>query len=334
MEVSHLNKKWSKLKADNIIGFRTLRISAECIPELFLALDGNGNRCLLLRAKTNTDYDIDSSDKENIAIEFVPERHLIVLRLISVEYSELFNELILSLYNRIKEISDSATSVKELICSYAKWSAFFSDKVKKRLSEESLKGLFGELVFLKELIENAPPSEVNRFLSAWKGPYDAVHDFEFPDNDMEVKTKDINSSSITISSEYQLQTKAGKSLQLHVVDVKQDENGCSISALLLMIRQLVIGRAGQLSTLLNALIEKGITYQNCAEYDHLRFLPVQIRTFDPDHPSFPKITKNLLSPAVTHVTYSIEISLIEPFLTRKHLCDGYQRVSEIPARTA
>jgi hypothetical protein len=39
MDVFLLNEKWSKLKADQISGFRSLRISADCIPDLFIGVD-------------------------------------------------------------------------------------------------------------------------------------------------------------------------------------------------------------------------------------------------------------------------------------------------------
>ena len=49
METNTLNKKWEDVSSfHDQGGYHALRISSTCIPELFIAIDEDGYRCLLL----------------------------------------------------------------------------------------------------------------------------------------------------------------------------------------------------------------------------------------------------------------------------------------------
>ena len=133
-------------------------------------------------------------------------------------FYDLFDDLILSIFNRIAEISDSDEYSREFINSFYKWSSFFENKKSERLTIDQIKGLFGELLFLKNQLLNSTLN-VDDILKSWKGPYDEGHDFVFDFKDFEIKTVENSKNNIRISSEFQLESEKGKELELVVVSV-------------------------------------------------------------------------------------------------------------------
>ena len=193
MTISELKIKWSDLSENTVTsGFRSIRISAECISDLFIGVNKDANRCLILSVPASFDIEFKAIMKENLTIEYFKEKKLIVLHLTDNSYYDLFDDLVLSLYQRIKGIALVNEYSKEFFQTFYKWSEFFQDKRSEFLSENVIKGLFGEVLILKRLVDQANFSTINDILNSWKGPYDKGHDFEMNTVDIEVKTKDIS----------------------------------------------------------------------------------------------------------------------------------------------
>ncbi len=52
---------------------------------------------------------------------------------------------------------------------------FLMTKSTSSLSQDTIKGLFGELIVLKSFVKEADSSRINDVLHTWKGPYDQGH---------------------------------------------------------------------------------------------------------------------------------------------------------------
>lgn len=123
MRNSELQKKWEGLSPHKAIkGFRSIRISSECIAELFIGQNNKGNRCLILSLPKEHNVDFQSTFKENLSIELFKDTNYIVLQLTDNTYYDLFDDLILSLYHRIKDKAEVAEYTKEFIQTFYKWS--------------------------------------------------------------------------------------------------------------------------------------------------------------------------------------------------------------------
>jgi hypothetical protein len=329
MEVKELKEKWKRLNPDHIKGFRSLRITGDSKPDIYIGLDEKGNQCLILKLPTNYRVGIQPAIKENLSLEMFSDKSLIVLKLFYKEYADLFDDLIISLFNKIKEISDPKTYTQEFIQFFYKWSEFFSDKVNERLSEEKVKGLFGEVLVLNQLLAETNPENINDVLTSWRGPYDAVNDFIQEHQNLEVKTKDLAVSHVHISSEFQLEPEQGKVITLIVVDVSKNQSGASLKDLLNHSRELVTTRLGNISILLKAIFKKGLTFQNLHEYDVYRFVPRSIVSYRCDHPRFPKIIRSALPNSIDQVSYSLRTDLLEEYIINKNYLNGSTRISEI-----
>lgn len=320
MRAEQLEQQWLKISADvPEIGLSSIRISSICIPDLFLGIDSEGFRNLILSVPKAYKLSFRAIVKENLSIDFFRESHHIVLKLINDPFRDLFNDLILSLYSKIGQIAAPDEYVQEFIRAFHRWNGFFSGRSMQSLSDEALKGLFGEMIVLKNDLETSEPYLTDQVLESWKGPYDARHDFETDTDCTEVKTMEQHKTQVRISSEFQLENVPDKALRLCIVSLANDsENGKTVSELITTIREIIYNRGGDLSIFVAALSRKGIFGAILSEYDHLRFIPLQLSLYDCSRELFPKLTPQNLADGITEVIYSILLSQLEPHKISEH----------------
>lgn len=316
MRSIELKQKWSGLSENPVtIGFRSLRISADCICELYLAFSKEGRRCLILSLPSNKHLDFKGIQKENLSIEYFREKNLIVLQLNDSDFKDLFDDLILSLYHGIKSISQADEYSNHFIQAFYRWSEFFEDKKSDMLSEEAIKGIMGELLVLKLLITAPDKPEINFLLKAWTGPYDKGNDFELESKNLEVKTKSPSGIDVRISSEFQLEVSRGKGLELFVVSLLSDFTvGIHIGDLILEIKKLVQESSGDNTILWKALSQKNITAKNVSQYDRYRFKPVNWISYNCAAENFPKLSKSSIPEEISSLKYILRTNLLTSFI--------------------
>lgn len=311
-----LKQKWLGL-SDNPVtsGFRSLRISAECICELYLGVSKEGKRCLILALPDNKRLVFKGIQKENISIEYFREKNLIVLQLTDNDYNDLFDDLILSLYHKIKDLCNVDEYSNHFIQAFYRWSEFFEDKKSDLLSEEAIKGIMGELLVLKLLITEPYRPEINYLLNSWTGPYDKGNDFELENKNIEVKTKSVSSIDVKISSEFQLELSLGKGLELFVVCLLSDcTAGIHIRDLVLEIKKLIQEYSGDNSILWKALSQKNLTTKNLSQYDRYRFKPVNWISYNCADENFPKLNRSNIPKEISALKYTLRTNLLSLYI--------------------
>lgn len=316
MDIIALNSKWNDISQfRNNNGYDSIRVSEECIPDLFIAVDVDGSRCLLLFLPPNMDLKIKGSEKEKLTLSYIQEKEVIMIKLKDHEFFDLFNELIVSLYSKIHNIHEPNDYARELIESFYKWAEFFIDKLNQKMSIEEIKGLFGELFVLNQLLVEPKTSDINYVLESWKGPYGNTHDFVFDDKNIEVKTKDESSSHVKISSEYQLENEFDKGLELLVVSIKNDlVEGESIHDLIIKAIKNIRKQLGDTTILFRTLMQKGITTESSIKYNNNRFVVVRTNTYDCLIDDFPKLSLSNIPKDITHLRYDLRISALGDYL--------------------
>ena len=326
MTSKDLFNKWCEIQPScNKHGFRLLRITSECIPELSLGLDASARRCLVLSVDPDTDIQFSDILRDNISLEYMPDAEIkyVVVKLTDDFFQDLFDDLIVSIYYTISEISDQPQQAKTLLQAFHKWSEFFVRGAAKRLSKEKVQGLIGELKVLQSLITEAPHYEINKTLLAWRGPYGKCADFILTGKDLEVKTILSGKSEVQISSEYQLDPDQGKSLELIVIKVDPDpQQGISLSGQLAIVKGMVHERHGDYSIILTALKQLGIDTGNITDYDNFRFVFTSSITFDAVDTEFPKLTKHNTPEAICEIGYSLKLYLLDEFIVGKNEYTG------------
>lgn len=315
MNGSDLEAKWGQISDNEISnGYRSLRLPAECVSEVFLAIDSFGSRCLLLSLPMSYEIDFRPVEKEKLSLEVEQVTNHLILALRDEGFADLFDDLIVFLYNEIKEIYEVDEYVTVFIQAFNKWSAFFDDQESDRLSYDTIKGIFGELQVLKDLIESSASGATNELLEAWKGPYDTGHDFVLNDRNIEVKTKEVSKLQIGISSEIQLEAEHGKGLELLVLSVESDLlNGNSLRDKFIQVKGIVVGKGGDTSILIKAIKQKGLTQKNIHEYDNFRFALRSEDVYDCLEDGFPRLIKANMDKSITRVKYRLILKGLEKF---------------------
>lgn len=318
MDANELESKWSGLRPDAQGTFKSLRITGDCIPDLYIGIDLNNTRCLILKLPERHSTNFVTVVKQNLSLEFFGETNWVLLKLSNALYKDLFNDLILSLYDKVKALIDVNQYTTILIDVFYRWSEFFEDGSANILSEEIIMGLVGEMHYLVWEIENGAPLEINEILLSWHGPFDRGNDFVFNNRNVEVKTKQIDALDVMISSEFQMQPEIGKGLHLIVVDLVKEQEGISLSDLTNKVRSLIVSRMGDFSILLKAFRQKGLTMLNISNYDHIKFTFVSMLGYDCIRESFPKINVDTKPRLVNNVKYNIRISELGSFIIKRY----------------
>lgn len=314
MNTDELEAKWKSITYTGSTPYRSLRISADCKPELYLALDFKSHRYLILQVPLKTHVSCKSVEMENLSIEWHEDSRLILIGLRNQRFSDLFNDLTISLYNKIKDTVLTENYTSEFISGFHKWAEFFEDSASSQLSEFFIKGLFGELTVLLWSLNNNAENTPDRILSAWQGPYNRSQDFIFPAYNLEVKTKDTDEVNIHISSEYQLEPEVGKGLLLGVVNVIMSEDGTTLHQMIITIRNVIISKGADLSVFIKALSRLGLNISNTDQYDMFKWQIASIILYDATGESFPKITNSQIRSGISQVKYNLNLSVLNSFI--------------------
>lgn len=307
---------WDKVSAlDPRQDYRVVRFDQGCSAEVYIALSAENHRCLILRS---SGLPIRPVEKQKLEIKHDDTIPGLVLSLADSDYQDLFDDLVVSLYGVIKSESSTADAQEAFIRQFRKWVALFEVEHTQSPSEETILGLIGELHVLEELLGDADDLEVNKILSSWRGPYDETQDFILEDKNLEVKTIGSRASSIQVNSLSQLTEEHGKGLELVVRTVSSSSDmGVSLSDTFQRVVEQTVQRGGDATILFEAISQKGLSTQNIADYDYLKYLFKLEKVYDANVSGFPRLTANNISPAITKASYTVSLEGLEPFLVRE-----------------
>jgi len=316
MNSDELKPKWAVIENLPREGdYDLIRISSECYSEISLAISPLSLRCLILALPNGYHMDFHAVERERLSLTMVPDRNYVAMTLHDPAFVDLFDDLIVSMHNAIKDIEGTEEYSSVFIQTFHKWSRFFEPVDNDRLPDSIIQGLFGELIFLRKLLKEAPASQVNNLLEAWRGPYDQGNDFVFEDRDIEVKTRTLSNSSVRIANEDQLDQREAKGLELLVVTVERDGiDSQSLGQLTLEIAKIVEDALGDLTIFYTALLQKNLGAHNLADYDNITLKAHELFRFDCLVESFPRIVRSELSDAVFGLMYSLNTAELDDYL--------------------
>jgi hypothetical protein len=315
MKIIDLTFKWKNIKLFKAKkGYKAIRINSTCLPDLFLAIDGDGFRCLILFLPESMTVKMKEVDKNRLSMSFISNKAVLIIKLKDFEFVDLFDDLTLSIFSKISSISDSERASDEFIKTFYKWAHFFEDSPQKKLSDYQIQGLFGELFVLRNFLKDSDKSNIDLNLNSWRGLYDSANDFEFDFKNIEVKSIKDSNHSVNISSEYQLEQEEGKGLEMLIVSLKTDlVNGQSLYDIILEILDLIRFHSGDLSILYQALNQKGLTIRNLKQYNNHRFIVIKTQSYDVTNDDFPKLTKSNIKSEISNLKYDLRIDQLAKF---------------------
>ena len=194
---------WNNIKrSESNIHLNGILADKSHLLEFYWAKDSFGNLLFVLNAASEiiVNSKIPQLNGIEISIGKHDRNNQLVFTLASEEDKYMFHTLCKDLIESTKDMKDEEYAIKTVLKRLEKWQYFLKSR-RKVIDKRQLKGLIGELLFLKHyLLKNY---DVEDALTFWRAPLQSVQDFEFNSFAVEVKTKS-SVNSITISAYEQL----------------------------------------------------------------------------------------------------------------------------------
>ncbi|KOO45960.1 PD-(D/E)XK motif protein [Priestia koreensis] len=188
-----------------------------------------------------------------------------------------------------------------------KWKSFFKRGGYKKLNEEQQRGLYGELWFMREWMKQNP-DKPPLLLNGWGGPLSDRIDFRTSGWGVEIKTvKDQLNKKIRISNENQLKlTDAVSSIYIYVCYLETSRNfGQTLQQLVDDLRNKFNTFSLQLLLKFNDSLLKAGFQDN--EYTDIYMNVLEEEVYKVNE-EFPVILKEKLPIAISHISYSIDLT--------------------------
>ncbi|WP_075173592.1 PD-(D/E)XK motif protein [Neptunomonas phycophila] len=224
---------------------------------------------------------------------------------------DLFYSLCETLIHELSEISDPLVGLSVALSQIKRWKAFLAGKKGRVLTAEEVRGLFSELQFLQQMLDQLD----NQFdaVDAWQGPETSHQDFIFSDTAVEVKSlSGRERNAVKISSEDQLES-LNSSLFLKVfrlVDMPESKTSISLNELVKAVEEMLT-EAEAIEMFDTKLAKAG--YVQMLAYDKPKFIVTEEQTYRVES-EFPKIVRSELNTGLTRVSYEIKLESVRDFL--------------------
>lgn len=276
-----------------------------------ISSQNNDERKILILMFTNTEYLNNLFCPSLSNIDFIKNGNQVSVILKNISFLNFFNNWIVDFEQRMpNEIIE-----KDLVTQFNLEirSIVLIGQKEKEISVSVAKGLFGELLFIKEQILN----NINHFelINSWQRPAPSNHDFDFENHTVEVKTVSRESNRVTISSVYQLESFEMKKHFLKIFRIETivksnvDSIGILYNEIISMLQPELINlfqmkcAQDQFSEYLGP-IDTPLSY---------KFLLYEDNLFDVDQEHFPRIKRMELMYGLTNIKYCVDLSSIEQF---------------------
>lgn len=225
-------------------------------------------------------------------------------------FADVFTALAEDLVRRVADTGDPVAQTRAFTGQLARWQKFLSASF-EGLSEESQRGLWGELHFLREhLLPTFGAAAVN----SWKGGERAHQDFQFESSAVEVKTTLAKQPQVVrITSERQLDDSACESLFLNVIalDVR-DGSGETLPAMVASLRVKLAADTATREQFEDELLAIGYLDAHTVRYAD-RGYTVRAVSFFRVGPKFPSLVEADMPAGVGDANYALSVAACEPF---------------------
>jgi hypothetical protein len=245
-----------------------------------------------------------------------PEYLLLNLVLVDRQFKDVFDTLIADVISDIIELTDIKLILKNFTNRLIKWQSLFEKFGQQGLGPEEQRGLFGELYFLRECLNNG--FDFMKILNAWVGPSNEVRDFQAGSWSLEVKTTHGNNhQKVHISSERQLDTSHLENLFLFHLSLElRHGSGETLNDIVDSVIEILSIEFASLNCFRSKLIEAGFFDNHRQVYENTGYFIRQGLFYKVEN-DFPRIEEKDLRNGVGDVKYSIVISQCPDYLLKE-----------------
>ena len=240
----------------------------------------------------------------------VPNTWHICLRLERAEHKEVFLSVCSNLALEFRDIVSTNERRKTLLEFLIRWTRFFERHGLKGLSVERQRGLFGELWWLRRLLNEGCTGEIA--VHSWKGCERGYYDYQIDGRVLEVKTTLTKEPrKVQINNERQLDERGLDSLHLLILSLTQAESGGeSLPQIVSSIRKTLSGDPLASRIFESKLYEAGYLDNHSNLYDMT--YTVMIEELFSVTEGFPRITQ--LPSGLGDIRYSLLVGACKQYL--------------------
>ena len=282
--------------------------------EIYWAVNQEGQYLLVLEFNNLKNCSINDFPKVNGFNIILTDLDVLVITLNNKEQWGLFYSICKDLITSTRPCDDHTDAVNMLIRRLRSWQIFLSSGKPKILSDEKIRGLIAELIFLESHL--FPYFEIDAAIDYWTGPEGSSQDFNIQSTVVEVKSQLGEKPRIVrISSADQLCPELPE-LYLHVVVLgKSDESitgSFNLIDLIDRIRKDILDSAPLAIERFNELLLK-VRYIENSEYQKKNFILLNEKTFEV-RDDFPRICPKDIPIGIEQVRYNVNLASCDEFL--------------------
>ncbi len=273
--------------------------------ELAIRINKNFNKDVVLKYPNWNGIDVVISEIKSGA----DEGFYLAFKQLEDSDENIYDAILEDIIENVKLIQSYQQVINTVGKVLVKWKQFFNIHNELVMSDIRQQGLYSELIFLEKLIDIYGEKALN----FWSGCNFETHDFYISGNAIEIKsTSANNTSNVTISNEYQLDTNdVNGDLYLMFVTLRKSLSDGETIPLLV---QRILNKL-QSSTSLEIFEEKlfkyGYLLRNPKIYN-IGFVIRDIKYFEVSD-EFPSITKVKLPNVISNVSYKLNLNGCDRF---------------------
>lgn len=273
--------------------------------DLYGVIDQTNERGLMLVADEEPPAPPEYETLDVVSSRRADGRWVLVIRLVRPGLESIFAHLCDDLVEASRGRTGGAGQAQFLLSRMGRWRRLL-DPLRSGLSEQELRGLTGELVYLERVA--IPEWGAKVAVAGWVGPLDAPQDFDLPGRRVEIKAVRAGAARVTISSLQQLDS-GGAPLELCLVCLEPGQDGgpgsFKVGDLVRSVESLAEADPSAAADLAKRLAAAGLDPNS--DCNSAVFAFRGIRVFDVGE-GFPRIIAGSVAGGVATVRYEIDIA--------------------------
>lgn len=310
MDIEILKTQWKHTKYSK--GMAT-RLNIEHPLEIYIGFDNTMNKCVIIVSNENIHAFSSSRAIKCEKFKRKNSNYAYIMSLLDVKLEDIFLDMctdIITLSAVCKNPHDAILTLKNR---YEEWIEMLAKIHKNILSQEAQQGLIGELLFLKELIENNSQEKL-KYINYWKGPLKEHQDFILSDTWAEIKTIKHGASRVKIASIEQLDVATPGELVIYQLEKTplEDQKAITLNKIVQSIKIILTNDYVAKTQFNIKLLEAG--YEEKAEYDTNAYVIRECTHYCVNN-TFPALKRSNIPLEILNAEYYINLSLLAPWET-------------------
>lgn len=305
MIFNEFKNKWNNIPPESN-GY--LSIDLEHPLQFHIGYSSSANKCILVMNVKKINNIPSSKSIRASNVDLINGSSAIEFQLLKDGLEDEFLHLCWDMVNYSRCLDNP---LEKLIDRYISWMKLLQEWSDDSLIEFRQKGLIGELLHFEELQKRIG---IEKTVKCWSGPDGMDQDFIYDYTWDEVKTVNVSSDTVSISSIQQLDMSYNGHLNIIFLDktTPENKNGISLQELVERLHLLFRNEIDLLDTFNMKLYKYGYREKHADIYlankyvisDKYKYLVSE---------SFPRLTKSNIPNGITNATYKLSLQAIEKY---------------------